>query len=283
MHDRTTVCVPGTSPFGSDSLGDADHVFGQAGRHIPAPGGRARYARPVLVTGVVAQAFGTNCYVVAPAAGEECLVIDPGIGVLDGWPSCWPRTGSGRPRYWPPTATSTTSTRSRRSAGRTASPPISTPMTATAWTTRSACSTPRCWRCWNSSSAAGDLGGAAGRRAHAGRRRPRPGRPAAGGGARAGPYRGVGDVPPARCAGDRRLGAGRADRHGAVRRRAVRRQRSAAPTCPAGIRPPWAARCGRRCCPLPDSALVLPGHGPATTIGRERQANQFLAALVARP
>lgn len=34
--------------------------------------------------------------------------------------------------------------------------------------------------------------------------------------------------------------------------------------------------------PLPDATLVLPGHGPATTIGRERQANQFLAALVAR-
>jgi glyoxylase-like metal-dependent hydrolase (beta-lactamase superfamily II) len=37
----------------------------------------------VLVTGVVAQAFGTNCYVVAPAEGEECLVVDPGVGVLD--------------------------------------------------------------------------------------------------------------------------------------------------------------------------------------------------------
>lgn len=35
------------------------------------------------MTGVVAQAFGTNCYVVAPAEGEECLVVDPGIGVLD--------------------------------------------------------------------------------------------------------------------------------------------------------------------------------------------------------
>jgi glyoxylase-like metal-dependent hydrolase (beta-lactamase superfamily II) len=33
---------------------------------------------------VPAAAFGTNCYVVAPADGEECLVVDPGIGVLDG-------------------------------------------------------------------------------------------------------------------------------------------------------------------------------------------------------
>jgi hydroxyacylglutathione hydrolase len=37
----------------------------------------------VLVTAVPADAFGTNCYVVATAAGEQCVVIDPGIGVLD--------------------------------------------------------------------------------------------------------------------------------------------------------------------------------------------------------
>jgi len=29
--------------------------------------------------------------------------------------------------------------------------------------------------------------------------------------------------------------------------------------------------------PLPDAVTVLPGHGPATTIGRERTANPFLA------
>jgi glyoxylase-like metal-dependent hydrolase (beta-lactamase superfamily II) len=37
----------------------------------------------VLVTAVPADAFGTNCYVVATAAGEQCVVIDPGIGVVD--------------------------------------------------------------------------------------------------------------------------------------------------------------------------------------------------------
>jgi glyoxylase-like metal-dependent hydrolase (beta-lactamase superfamily II) len=37
----------------------------------------------VFVIGFPAQAFGTNCYLVAPARGEECLVIDPGIGVVD--------------------------------------------------------------------------------------------------------------------------------------------------------------------------------------------------------
>ncbi|GIF90976.1 hydrolase [Catellatospora chokoriensis] len=37
----------------------------------------------VLVVGFPAQAFGTNCYVVASAPGEQCVVIDPGIGVMD--------------------------------------------------------------------------------------------------------------------------------------------------------------------------------------------------------
>jgi hydroxyacylglutathione hydrolase len=37
----------------------------------------------VLVTGFPAEAFGTNCYVVAAGPGEQCLVVDPGIGVLD--------------------------------------------------------------------------------------------------------------------------------------------------------------------------------------------------------
>ena len=37
----------------------------------------------MLVTGFPADAFGTNCYVVAAGPGEQCLVVDPGIGVLD--------------------------------------------------------------------------------------------------------------------------------------------------------------------------------------------------------
>lgn len=35
----------------------------------------------MLVRGFPAQAFATNCWVVAPAEGEQCVVIDPGIGV----------------------------------------------------------------------------------------------------------------------------------------------------------------------------------------------------------
>lgn len=37
----------------------------------------------MLVVGFPAAAFATNCYLLAPAAGQECLIIDPGIGVLD--------------------------------------------------------------------------------------------------------------------------------------------------------------------------------------------------------
>jgi hydroxyacylglutathione hydrolase len=37
----------------------------------------------VLITGVEAAAFGTNCYVVAAGPGEQCLIVDPGVGVLD--------------------------------------------------------------------------------------------------------------------------------------------------------------------------------------------------------
>lgn len=37
----------------------------------------------MFVTGFPADAFGTNCYVVAPAPGEQCVVVDPGIGVID--------------------------------------------------------------------------------------------------------------------------------------------------------------------------------------------------------
>ena len=37
----------------------------------------------MLITGFPAAAFGTNCYVVATGPGQECVVVDPGIEVLD--------------------------------------------------------------------------------------------------------------------------------------------------------------------------------------------------------
>ena len=37
----------------------------------------------MLITGFPAAAFGTNCYVVAPGPGEHAVVVDPGIEVID--------------------------------------------------------------------------------------------------------------------------------------------------------------------------------------------------------
>ncbi len=35
----------------------------------------------MLTIAFPAQAFDTNCYVLAPQAGEECVIVDPGIGI----------------------------------------------------------------------------------------------------------------------------------------------------------------------------------------------------------
>lgn len=36
----------------------------------------------MLVTGFPAKMYGTNCYIIAPGDGESCVIIDPGIGVM---------------------------------------------------------------------------------------------------------------------------------------------------------------------------------------------------------
>ena len=37
----------------------------------------------MLIAGFPAEVFGTNCYVLATAPGEQCVIVDPGIGVVD--------------------------------------------------------------------------------------------------------------------------------------------------------------------------------------------------------
>ena len=37
----------------------------------------------MLTASFPAAVFGTNCYVIAPGKGEECVVVDPGIGVVE--------------------------------------------------------------------------------------------------------------------------------------------------------------------------------------------------------
>lgn len=48
---------------------------------------------------------------------------------------------------------------------------------------------------------------------------------------------------------------------------------------PGGSHPAILESLARVCLPLPDDTTVLPGHGPATTIGRERASNPFLQGL----
>ncbi|UGQ10666.1 MBL fold metallo-hydrolase [Yinghuangia sp. ASG 101] len=38
----------------------------------------------MIIAGFPAGSFGTNCYVVAPDAGEECVIVDPGQDAFDG-------------------------------------------------------------------------------------------------------------------------------------------------------------------------------------------------------
>ncbi|MAT60375.1 MAG: MBL fold metallo-hydrolase [Micrococcales bacterium] len=38
----------------------------------------------MLVTGFPAGPFGTNCYVIAPEKGSECIIVDPGMDAVDG-------------------------------------------------------------------------------------------------------------------------------------------------------------------------------------------------------
>ena len=52
---------------------------------------------------------------------------------------------------------------------------------------------------------------------------------------------------------------------------------------PGGDYPTMLDTLSRVCLPLPDDTLVLPGHGPQTTIGAERATNPFPAGLSPGP
>ena len=52
---------------------------------------------------------------------------------------------------------------------------------------------------------------------------------------------------------------------------------------PGGSMPAMLASLRDKVLPLADDALVLPGHGPATTIGRERATNPYLREVTAAP
>ncbi len=69
------VALPLTPPVGSLS------TPGPSARATPSDRFRLRKAL-VLITGFPSAAFGTNCYVVAPGPGEQCVVVDPGLEVV---------------------------------------------------------------------------------------------------------------------------------------------------------------------------------------------------------
>jgi hydroxyacylglutathione hydrolase len=52
---------------------------------------------------------------------------------------------------------------------------------------------------------------------------------------------------------------------------------------PGGSMPTMMATLRKKVLPLDDATLVLPGHGPATTIGRERETNPYLRAVAESP
>ena len=52
---------------------------------------------------------------------------------------------------------------------------------------------------------------------------------------------------------------------------------------PGGDHPTMLRSLADKVLPLPDDVVVLPGHGPATTIGRERATNPFLRGLPVSP
>lgn len=68
--------------FGHDPVGVETQYPATQGATAVGIGGFV-YSGPMLIRVIPAIAFGTNCYVVAPSAGEECLIVDPGIGVAD--------------------------------------------------------------------------------------------------------------------------------------------------------------------------------------------------------
>jgi glyoxylase-like metal-dependent hydrolase (beta-lactamase superfamily II) len=52
---------------------------------------------------------------------------------------------------------------------------------------------------------------------------------------------------------------------------------------PGGSTPTMLTSLRDKILPLADDTVVLPGHGPATTIGRERAGNPYLRDLIAAP
>ncbi|RDG38706.1 MBL fold metallo-hydrolase [Streptomyces corynorhini] len=227
----------------------------------------------MLIAGFPAGAWGTNCYLVAPAAGEECVIIDPGHraapgiedavgkhrlkpvavilthGHIDHVASVVPVCGARGVPAWIHPADRYMMSAPERALGRSIGMPIMGELTV---------GEPDDVRELTDGAALA-LAGLEFTVAHA------PGHtkgsvtfgvPGSTGG-------GV-DVPPVLFSGDLLFAGsiGRTD-------------------LPGGDHAEILDSLGRVCLPLDDSTVVLSGHGPQTTIGRERATNPYLREVAA--
>jgi glyoxylase-like metal-dependent hydrolase (beta-lactamase superfamily II) len=229
----------------------------------------------VLVTGFPAEAFGTNCYVVAAGPGEQCLVVDPGIGVLDRLDEVLAQhrlhpaavllthghldhTFSVAPVCGARGITAYVHPADREMLADPAKG-LSVDLTALfggrlpVHRARGRRGADR--RCDAEPRRAGD------------HRRPR-----------TGPYRRVGALPAARRGLD--LGCGAALPSPVTCSSPARSGRT---DLPGGSTGTMMTSLRDKVLPLADDTVVLPGHGPETTIGRERMANPYLRDLTAAP
>ncbi|MCQ0021969.1 MBL fold metallo-hydrolase [Streptomyces somaliensis DSM 40738] len=225
----------------------------------------------MLVAGFPAGAWGTNCYVVAPAAGEECVVIDPGHraapgveetlrkhrlkpvavvlthGHIDHVASVVPVCGAHDVPAWIHPADRYMMSDPEKALGRSIGTPLMGELTVgEPDDVRELADGVRL-----------ELAGLEFTVAHA------PGHTK---GSVAFRTPGAADVPPVLFSGDLLFAGsiGRTD-------------------LPGGDMDEMLASLARVCLPLDDSTVVLSGHGPQTTIGRERATNPYLREVAAGP
>ncbi|WP_066942655.1 MBL fold metallo-hydrolase [Streptomyces lushanensis] len=226
----------------------------------------------MLIAGFPAGAWGTNCYLVAPAAGEECVIIDPGHqatqgvedavrkhrlkpvavilthGHIDHVASVVPVCGAHDVPAWIHPADRYMMSDPEKALGRSIGMPLMGELTVGEPDDVQELT----------DGARMSLAGLEFTVAHA------PGHtkgsvafamPEAFGGA---------DVPPVLFSGDLLFAGsiGRTD-------------------MPGGDHAEMIESLGRVCLPLDDSTVVLSGHGPQTTIGRERATNPYLREVAA--
>ncbi|WKD35605.1 MBL fold metallo-hydrolase [Streptomyces xanthophaeus] len=223
----------------------------------------------MLIAGFPAGAWGTNCYVVAPAAGEECVIIDPGHqaargveetlkkhrlkpvavvlthGHIDHVASVVPVCGAHDVPAWIHPEDRYMMSDPEKSLGRSIGMPLMGELTV---------GEPDDVR-ELADGATLKLAGMEFSVAHA------PGHTK---GSVTFRMPELADIPPVFFSGDLLFAGsiGRTD-------------------LPGGSHTEMLASLGRVCLPLDDSTVVLSGHGPQTTIGRERATNPYLREVAA--